>query len=120
MGKASRDKGARIEREIVALHKEIGVHAEKVPLSGGARYRGNSTDVDIYPRGKEEAPLCSEVKGRKNGQGFKTIEKWMGEADILFLRRDRTSPIVILPWLIYAKLLTGFKSRDLPPSSSSE
>jgi Holliday junction resolvase len=120
MGKMSRDKGARCEREIVALHKEIGVYAEKVPLSGGTRYQGNSTDVDIYPRGKDEAPLCSEVKGRANGEGFKTLEKWMGEADILFLRRDRSAPIVILPWTTYAKLVTGFKLPALPPSSSGE
>jgi hypothetical protein len=32
VGKLSRDKGARAEREIVALHAEIGILAEKVPL----------------------------------------------------------------------------------------
>jgi Holliday junction resolvase len=29
MGKMSRDKGARIEREIVNTHKEAGIHAER-------------------------------------------------------------------------------------------
>ncbi len=41
MGKPSRDKGARRERQIVAMHEKIGVHAERVTLSGAARYQGN-------------------------------------------------------------------------------
>ncbi len=75
MGKMSRDKGARREREIVALHKAIGVYAEKVPLSGGTRYQGNATDVDVYPQGKDGAPLCCEIKARANGEGFKTLSE---------------------------------------------
>ena len=45
----------------------IGVHVERVPLSGASRYRGNGADVDVYARGKEEAPFVCEVKSRKNG-----------------------------------------------------
>lgn len=43
MGKMSRDKGARVEREIVARHEAIGVHAGRVPLSGaaGGRFSGD-------------------------------------------------------------------------------
>jgi hypothetical protein len=37
MGRTSRDKGARIEREIVEQHKLIGIHAERYPLSGASR-----------------------------------------------------------------------------------
>jgi len=33
-GKMSRDKGARVERELVAKLKEAGVDSKKVPLSG--------------------------------------------------------------------------------------
>jgi hypothetical protein len=29
MGKASREKGARIERELVEMRKTLGVHAER-------------------------------------------------------------------------------------------
>jgi hypothetical protein len=32
MSKVSRDKGARAEREIIALHAELGIKAERVPL----------------------------------------------------------------------------------------
>lgn len=55
MSRASRDKGARAEREIVHRHRELGVHAERVPLSGaaGGRFIG---DVDLYPFGTDEPP----------------------------------------------------------------
>jgi Holliday junction resolvase len=64
MGRTSQRKGGRVEREIVALHKDIGVHAER------CRFRGSGHDLDIYARGKEEAPFVCEVKSRKNGGGF--------------------------------------------------
>ena len=34
MGKPSRDKGQRRERQIVALHTDLGIHAERVPQLG--------------------------------------------------------------------------------------
>ena len=37
MTELSRDEGARIERELVALHAEIGAKTERVPLSGARR-----------------------------------------------------------------------------------
>ena len=42
-GKASRDKGARREREFVKLLKKEGIKAERVPLSGacGGSYSGD-------------------------------------------------------------------------------
>ena len=104
MGKPSRDKGMRAEREIVHLHVDMGIHAERVPLSGaaGGRFSG---DVDIYVHGPNQAPLVGEVKARKNGAGFATLERWMGENDILFLRRDRAEPMVVLPWATWVQIL---------------
>jgi Holliday junction resolvase len=37
MGRMSQRKGKVIEREIVQLHRELGVFAERVPLSGASR-----------------------------------------------------------------------------------
>ena len=105
MGKPSRDKGARREREIVAKHLGIGCHAEKVPLSGGARYQGNGADVDVYARGKDAAPFRCEVKARASGEGFTTLERWLGDNDALFLVRDRATPLVVLPWDRWAELV---------------
>ena len=36
LGKASRDKGARRERQVIALHTDMGVKAERV-LKGDGR-----------------------------------------------------------------------------------
>ena len=105
MGRMQRSKGARIEREIVELHRGLRLRAERVPLSGAARYRGNGADVDVYAFGPEDAPLVSEVKSRGNGEGFATLERWLGENDALFLRRDRAEPLVVLPWRTWARLL---------------
>lgn len=98
-------KGQRAEREIVELHLALNVFAERVPRSGADHYQGVDHDVDVYPFGREEAPLISEVKARKNGAGFKTIEGWLGENDALFLRRDRQRPLVVLSWEAWERLV---------------
>ena len=98
-------KGARAERKIVALHKEIGVYAEKVAGSGaftGARGR----DVDVYIRGRDEAPMVSEVKA-KQGAIPKTLIAQMGDNDLLFIKPDREEPYVFMPWRTYAELVRG-------------
>lgn len=78
-----------------------------MPLSGAARYRGNGADVDLYVFGRDAAPLVCEVKARASGEGFATLERWLGDADVLFLRRDRAEPLVVLPWSTWARLLPG-------------
>jgi Holliday junction resolvase len=111
MNAARRRKGARVEREIVERHRALGVHAERVPLSGGAHYQGNGGDVDlhIFPN---EKPLACEVKARKNGAGFTTLDRWLGENDALFLRKNQSEPIVVLPWRTWAALLQKFSRSE--------
>jgi Holliday junction resolvase len=104
-GARHRRKGNRVERELVQLHKALGVHAERYPLSGASRFRGSSHDVDIYAFGRDEGPLVAEVKSRGSGAGFITLEKWLGEYDCLFLRRDSAEPVVLLPWRVWVALL---------------
>ena len=106
-GRSPRDKGNRREREIVSLHVDIGIHAERYPLSGASRFRNSGHDVDVYPFGRDAAPLVAEVKGRKNGGGFVQLEKWLGDYDALFLMRDRAGPLVALPWRTWVLLLRG-------------
>ena len=89
MGKPSRDKGLRVEREIVNACLEVGIKAERVPLSGAA---GGSFTGDIM--------LCDkfrcEVKARKDGAGFRTLYKWKGLNDILIVKQDRAAPLFIM------------------------
>lgn len=103
-GKASRDKGNRRERELVHRHHRIHVNAERVPLSGAAG-GSFSGDIDIYAFGPQGAPLVTEVKARKNGEGFATLARWLGENDALFLVQDREEPLVALPWRTWERLL---------------
>ena len=72
-GARHRRKGDRIEREIVSRHAAIGIKAERYPLSGASRFRGSG-----------------------HGAGFVTPEKWLGEYDCLFLRRDSAAAMVLL------------------------
>lgn len=104
-GARHRRKGSRIEREIVAQHIGIGIKAERYPLSGASRFRRSGHDIDIYAFGSDEAPLIAEVKARKSGSGFVTLEKWLGEYDALFLRRNNAGPLVLLPWRVWVRLL---------------
>jgi Holliday junction resolvase len=104
-GLKHRQKGDRIEREIVARHRSIGIHSERYPLSGASRFRGSGHDVDIYLFGANEAPIKAEVKSRKGGAGFVTLENWIGGYDALFLRKDRTDPMVLIPWRVWAQLV---------------
>jgi Holliday junction resolvase len=105
MSASERRKGNRVEVEIVNAHKEIGVHAERYPLSGASHFRGQGHDLDIYAFGRDETPAVAEVKARKEGTGFALLERWLGEYDLLFLRRDRQQPLVVLPWSTYERLI---------------
>ena len=102
-GAWQRRKGDRIERELVQLHK--GVHTERYPLSGASRFRNSGRDLDVYARGREEAPLVAEVKARKNGAGFTTLAGWLSDYDCLFLKRNNADPLVVSPWRVWRSLL---------------
>ena len=102
-GKHSRTKGARIEREIVALHDEIGIPCEKVSRSG---YTGPDFRVaDTY---------WGESKARAGG--FKLIERWIEGCELLFLRTDgKPKPLVVMPWDMYASLMRAVFTRRYDP-----
>jgi len=110
MGALSRRKGASRERELVNLHRKIGVPAERVPLSGGSGYQANGEDIDLYPWGFDAAPLCCQVKARK-ADADKVIRDALGEADVLFLRYDAEPgqpvrpPLVVIPWSSWERLI---------------
>jgi hypothetical protein len=110
VGRASRDKGLRRERAIVDIHAKSGVRAERVPLSGASRYQGNGADVDLYVRGT--APIKAEVKARAEGTGFRSLERWLGANDALFLVRDRAEPLVVLPLRIWLEVACRSAKHD--------
>jgi hypothetical protein len=107
MSASQRRKGARVECEIVNAHKEAGVHAERYPLSGASHFRNTGHDIDLYIFGPDEAPAVAEVKARGEGKGFALLERWLGEYDALFLKRDRQDPLVVIPWSMWLRLIGG-------------
>jgi hypothetical protein len=109
-GARHRRKGDRVEREIVDRHRALGVHAERYPLSGASCFRGSGHDLDLYLFGRDEAPAVAEVKARKDGAGFAALEGWLGDFDLLFLRRDHADPLVVLPCCVWARLLERVRS----------
>ena len=104
MGKASRDKGGRRERELVNHWRARGVKSERVPLSGaaGGSYAG---DVDLYAFGPDDAPLVGEVKARKSGGGFKTITSWLANNDFLVLHEDHAQRLYVIPERVMERLV---------------
>ena len=65
-GRSAKQKGNRVERKLVTLHKAAGVLAERIPLSGaaGGTFSG---DLNIYLFGSD--PAKGEVKARRTGAG---------------------------------------------------
>jgi len=98
MAHPSKRKGSRIEQELVRRHQAAGIQAERVPLSGAA---GGAFSGDLRIAGG----LVAEVKARAGGAGFRTLERWLSDKDLLFLRRDYAEPLVLMPWEVYEHLM---------------
>ncbi len=92
MGKPSRDKGNRFEREVIALAHEHGLQAVRVPLSGATRYAKD--DVEITPGFASDKPWRGECKRRK------ALPAWLATAldgcDFVALRADRREGVAII------------------------
>ena len=94
MGKFQRDKGNRIERELINRLKDSGIDAKRVPLSGMCE--GFKGDIVLVANGKD---LVAEVKSRAQASGWRTVKVWLGDNDLLFLREDREKdPLVVMRW----------------------
>lgn len=91
-GRASRDKGNRLERALVHALQDAGLAAERVPLSGAARGRFGG-DLSVPMLGVDRRV---EVKCR--GTGFRQLYDWLDGADLLIVRADRCQPLVVLPF----------------------
>jgi hypothetical protein len=97
MGRASRDKGLRGEREFAEL-----VAGRRVPLSGAQEGFGNDVEVPT-PIGT----IRAEVKRRKGG--FSTLYGWLEDErerpDIVAFRADRKPWLVAMPVETFLKLI---------------
>jgi len=102
VGKPSRDKGARFEREIVGIAQAHDLDAVRVPLSGATSFaKGDvvvSNDVDSWT-----------IECKKRANGFRTIYRWLekGDCDLLVIGADRKPALAVLPLSDFFDLLAG-------------
>ena len=107
-GKASRDKGANFEREVVNWHKDRNVEAERIPWSGAVK--GNySGDLKIGP----QQALLAECKRRARAWQDLYDALDQDNSDMLFIRKDRERTLVVLPLETYEAFLEwiGWKEK---------
>ncbi len=103
MGKMQRDKGNRIEREIVNILKKNNINAKRVPLSGSA----NGFKGDIVIESKNKTFRC-EVKARKDG--FKLIYKNLPKIETGSLKLiTEKNRLAVLKIDEFVKILKGNK-----------
>lgn len=89
-GKASRAKGDRFEREVVASLEADGIGAERVPLSGaaGGMFSGDIQAITRLGRVKLEC----KVRAR----AWKAEYDWLEGNTALVVKADRREPLVVM------------------------
>ncbi len=100
MGKASRDKGARFEREIVHWFLDQNIPAERVPLSGAAK-GSYAADIRFGP----VLGWTGECKRFSTGLGKLYDAIAQDDADVVFARADRKETLVCMTLDTFQALL---------------
>jgi len=109
-GRASRQKGSHYERLFAKQLTALGVPTRRV-IGSGAHSRFDirlAGDLQIGTHEGEAGSthlLTGEVKYRRNGAGFSTLEGWLGDNDVLLLRRAGADPLVALSWDTFVSML---------------
>ena len=100
MGKASRDKGARFEREVVNDLIAKGLKAQRVPLSGATTFAKG--DVEVIAGFDGTTRFTGECKRRAD---LPKIFEELGDFDFLAVREDRGETLVVIRLKTFADLL---------------
>jgi hypothetical protein len=108
-GRAAKAKGYRTEHEMRKRHIIAGIPCKRVPLSGAVEGYKDDLILDVFDG------LSVEVKARKTGKGFRQLETWQGEADVLIVKRDRQDPMVVVDWGVWLQLLSFVVDHDGEP-----
>lgn len=118
MGKSQRDKGARVERNMIELLKDLGISSQRTAGSGALYGHGQALpDVALTLRDDLQCwyngwRFTAEVKARAKADGWKTIKDWMGASDTLLLVEDRKKPLVVLSWESFTRLTSMIKNGE--------
>jgi hypothetical protein len=102
-----------VEREVLALLREAGLEARRVPLSGSAPGYPGDLEVELPGLGR----VLVEVKARKRVG----LEAWLEGRGLLVLKPDWRPPLAVLPLEALLALVRVAKGEALastsPPSS---
>jgi hypothetical protein len=109
-GRAPRRKGDRVEREVLALLKEAGLEARRVPLSGSAPGYPGDLEVEVPGLGK----VVVEVKARKRV----ALEAWLEGRGLLVLKPDRRPPLAVMPLQALLALIRAVNGEGVASRSS--
>ena len=112
MGRMQRNKGARVERQIVKLHADEGIDCTRVPLSGASAHTAKC-DL-LLLGGPREGGFGVEVKARRNAKGFARIVHRIDESAAGFIALDALVEDVTLycmTWHVYVRLV---REGELP------
>jgi hypothetical protein len=85
-GYKSRAKGARTELSIVHTLQDSGIAAEKV-----SRMYRVGADISMPLLG-----LDRDVEVKSRAKGCATLYKWLEDRDVLIVKADRATPLVVL------------------------
>lgn len=101
MGKMSRDKGAGYERELVNDFRDLGLKAQRVPLSGATEYA--KCDVEVTAGFDGKTVFVGECKRRAGLPQFFT--QALEGADFAAFRQDRGETLIVLRLKTFGELL---------------
>lgn len=96
--RSAKAKGTRLEVEVVKTIEAHGLKVRRQPGSG--IYADFPHDVELVIHGKRYIVEC---KARKNG--FATLDRWRGAADLLVVKADREPPMVYLPLRLFSEII---------------
>jgi Holliday junction resolvase len=98
-GRSPRRKGNGFEREVVASLQELGLAAERVPLSGSVKTSKFDHDISCPVRGVDRRLEC-----KRRARAFATIDAMLAGNFALVVRDDRSRPLVVMTIETFAEL----------------
>lgn len=125
MGKFARDKGLRVEREmVIALRKFKDVECIRIPQSGAyGKFGGRDWMGDLKMSIKKSIgtqEFTIEVKARADEAGFKKVKEWLGDNQILIIKENFNKPLVTMRWAVFQYLIENMDPKYLYPPKTKD
>ncbi len=95
----SKRKGNSFEVEIVKALQELGLAAERVPLSGAVKTNRFDHDIFCPVRGADWKLEC-----KRRARAFGTLYAMLGGSRAVVVRDDHTKPLVVMTLEAFAEM----------------